>query len=60
MFVNCKTIMKRIGLLLFLSFFFTIKIKANTAQPGIYQVGEGGGFTLYFLNDCQNFKKIQM
>ena len=52
--------MKRIGLLLFLSFFFTIKIKANAAQPGIYQAGGGGGFTLYFPDDLPNFKKIQM
>ena len=46
--------MKRIGLLLFLSFFFTIKIKANAAQPGIYQAGGGGGFTLYFPDDLPN------
>lgn len=60
MFVNCNISLKRVGLLLFISLFFIIKIWANAAQPGIYHAGGGGGFTLFFPDDLPNFKQIQM
>lgn len=51
--------MKKIHKLLFL-FFFSFLLVSNSAQPGIWNAGGSGTFTLLYPEDSLAYKKIQM